>query len=389
MKNNPRNSAYTKNFNRNLLIRIIHKEPLSRAELSRKTGLTRAAITKIVDELVSEGIIIETGSAPSESGRKPILLDINPDSYYSGGLDITRESCSFGLVNIRGELISRIEIDISNASSPNKALNIIARDVSTSFKEVSADSGTFLGLGISTPGPVDVYSGKVLSPPNFRLWQNFKIVSELKKLLPWEIRLENNSTALAMAEKHYGLGKKFDNFILLVVDTGIGSGIINCGKVYRGFGGFGSEIGHTSINFNGRLCSCGNVGCLETYASIPAILDKCNKRGFKATSWQDIVNIAHSGKKQYLQIIKDEAKFLSAGIVNAINTLELEAVILTGFINYKPMLLLEKIQDYVNKHAITRDIHPVSIHISGISKNSDVIAAATIMFNFFLQEYYC
>lgn len=386
MRNGARNSAYTKAYNKNLILKIIHKEPVSRAELSRKTGLTRAAVTIIVDELVSERVIIETGAAKSEFGRKPILLDINPDAYFSGGLDISRDACSFGIVNIKGELKCRTEIDISNAGSPSEALGVIKNKISGLLSTAAINPHNFLGLGISTPGPVDVFSGRIINPPNFEMWKNFEIVSGLKKDFSFDIRLENNSVALAMAEKNFGLGKRYNNFILLTVDTGIGSGTVIGDKIYRGFGGFGGEIGHTSINFAGDQCSCGNIGCLEIYASMPAVLSKVREHDGSINSWNDILEKALAGEQYYLGIVEDEAMYLSAGIVNAINILELEAVVLTGDIKYKPALLFEKMRDIVNRHAITRDIHPVNIYVSEIVSNSDVIAAATIIFDHFFSS---
>lgn len=386
MKSNTRNSAYTKSYNRKLIINIIRREPLSRAELSRKTGLTRASISIIADELISDGIIFENGIAVSDLGRKPVLLDINPISYYALGLDISRDKCSVGIVNIKGTVVERKEINLSHAASANAALKIITDEIRKLLCEVNIPHHKLLGLGVSTPGPVDVLSGIIINPPNFDLWKNINIVQELKNELHFNILLENNSVALALAEKYFGIGKRFSSFILLAVDIGIGSGIVINNKLYRGVGGFGGEIGHTSINFNGELCNCGNVGCLELYASIPAILRNPQKLDSSIKTWDNIVDKAISGEQYFLGIIEEEAKYLSIGIVNAVNTLELEAVVITGYIKYKPELILEKIRENVNKSAINRNIHPVKIYTSEIVYGSEVIAASTVVFDSFFNS---
>lgn len=384
MKSNTRNSAYTKSYNRKLLLNYIHKIPHSRAELARKTGLTRAAISIIVDELLIEGIIVETGTAEANLGRKPVLLDIDPASYYALGLDISRNKCLVGIVNIKGVLVAGKEIVLNGIASAEAAVKIIVHEISVLLQERNLPSQKLLGMGVSTPGPVDVFAGKIISPPNFEMWENFEIVKELKDELHFDIFLENNSVALALAEKYFGIGKKFNSFILLTVDLGIGSGFVINNKLYRGAGGFGGEIGHTSINYNGGLCSCGNKGCLELYASIPAVLLKVQNHDPGIKSWNAIVDRAMAGEQYFMDIVSEEAELLSTGIVNAINILELESVVLTGYIKYKPELILEKIRENVNKHAITRNVLNVKIHMSDIVHDSELIAASTVVFdNFF------
>jgi len=385
MKSSVRNSAYTKLYNRKLIMGIIHREPVSRAELARKTGLTRAAVSIIVDELISDGIVMEKGVAEAELGRKPVLLDINPDSYYAFGLNISRGKCSLGIVNLKGELKARKEINLLNALNADEALNIIIKEIKEMPVETDIAPEKLLGLGISTPGPVDVFSGTILNPPNFDMWKNVSITAELKKEFSYNILLENNSVALALAEKNYGLGKKFSNFILIVVDNGIGSGVVINNRLYRGFGGFGGEIGHTTINVNGERCSCGNIGCLELYASIPVAVRRARKHDPAIISWSDIVDRAESGDKDCLNIIEEEAWYLSSGIVNAVNILEIEAVVLTGDISYRHGLILDGLCKYVNERAITRNVHRTGLYISGLVNDADVIAAATTVIDSFIH----
>ncbi len=108
MKNNTRNAAYTKLYNKKKILSIIQRQAVSRAEIARQIGLTRAAVSIIVDEFISEGIVIVGGTKEAAKGRRPLLLDINPQSYYSIGLNISRDNCCCGIVNIKGEVIARL-----------------------------------------------------------------------------------------------------------------------------------------------------------------------------------------------------------------------------------------------------------------------------------------
>lgn len=381
MKKNARNSAYTKLYNRKLILNIILKRNASRAEIARDTGLTRAAVSIIMDELISEGIVVEKGTVETELGRKPVMLDINPDSFYSLGLNISRTSCSLGIVNIKGKLIKRYEIDLNQIDDANVAVEDITKKINALLADVDIDPAKILGMGISTPGPVDAVNGKILNPPNFNLWNNINIVDLFKEHFKFEIRLDNDSSALALAEKYYGLGRKFSDFILLVVDSGIGSAIVMNHKLYRGKKGSGVEIGHTTIDFDGPQCQCGNIGCLELYASTPSIVKIANKQDKDITSWNDIVDKALLGDEYSLDLIDQEAKYLATGIINTINILEIGSIVLTGHINYKPELLEDKISEYVNARAIHRTLNKTNIFTTEIKEHTDVIAAATTIFD--------
>lgn len=378
MKSTAQNSARMKSGNRRLLLNIIKNKPVSRAELARITGLTRAAVTLIVDELVTEGILREVGTIEANYGRKPTLLDLNPDKYYAMGLSITRIGCRVGLMNCKGILLSSSEIDISSCRDAEECLETIQMKIDGILAEKELNEEKLLGLGISMPGPVDIIRGRVLNPPNFELWHNFDITDRLEKHFHKPVFLENNSVSLALAEKNYGRGREFRNFMLLVVDSGIGAGIVINDGLYRGYGGFGSEVGHTSIDIHGIQCKCGNRGCLETYASIPAILASAGYACGQKT-WQSVVDEALAGEDACRELVKKEALYLSTGIVNMINVLELDAVILTGDIHYKPQMLLVEIRKNVYGSMITRNMRQLPIMESLLGDGRDVVSAASIL----------
>ncbi|MCK5129407.1 MAG: ROK family transcriptional regulator [Clostridiales bacterium] len=381
MKTKTRNSSYTKQYNRKLILSIIQRQAVSRADVARKTGLTRAAVSIIVDELITEGIVVVKGTQETSTGRKPVLLDINPESHYAIGLNIARDHCSIGIVNIKGEILSATDIDISKVKSIHDAIGTISNKINTLCTQTKIEQDKILGMGISTPGPLDAIHGIIMNPPNFELWNNVAIVSEFKKTYSFEIILHNNSSALALAEKNYGAGREYADFILLVVDAGVGSGIIIDNKLYRGFHGFGSEIGHTSINFEGSRCNCGNYGCLEVYASIPAILKEAALIDTSLDSWNRIVDCANEGNTFCIDLIDKEARYIAAGLVNVVNLLHIETIILTGYITYKPTILKDCVEKYIGQQAIIRDLHEIEILLAGITEHSEIIAAATIIFD--------
>jgi len=386
MERKARNSAYMKQANRQRILSIIRKKPLSRAELARETGLTRAAISLIIEELIKDGLVTESGVGEAEFGRKPVYLAINPDRFYVVGLNIARDRCVCGIVNLKGEHVLSEEVHIENVYNSEEAIIVIEKAISDIIKRTEIDPGKFLGIGISAPGPIDSINGTILNPPNFPMWHNVNIVREIKKRFPYDVYLENNANALALAERDYGAGIGLKYFMLLVVDTGIGAGIITDSRLYRGIGGFGSEVGHTSIDFNGLKCDCGNKGCLETYASIPSLIRNMKLREYGINSWREIADRAETGDKFCQEVIDREALYLSAAIINVINILELEAVILAGYINYRPGLLLRRLRENIENSVINRNARSVNILNSSIREHAEIISAASIVmdkyFNF-------
>lgn len=380
------NSAYMKLANRKLVLNLIRKQSISRAEIARRTGLTRAAVSLIMDELIEEGIVVEKGYCENTTfGRRPMCLGINSKHLYAIAIDITKKKSEMGIVSITGDLIAKDNLSLRDIHDPNEAIKQIASKVSTLINK-HVDTQKIIGIGISTPGPVDIINGQILNPPNFEIWQNVKVVDLFKEYLDFNIFLDNRSIALTIREKNYGLGLELKSFVQVLVNrAGIGAGLVMNDKIYRGMMGQGSELGHTSIDMNGIGCQCGNIGCLECYASITAVLDRVQRNYPNVTSWEEIVDRA-ANEAFFMDVIKDEGMYLSIGIANCMNLLELEAVVLSGDIIYKPELLIDEIKKHLKQKSITSSIKEIKVLASKPQKDIYIISAATIVIEKFFTE---
>lgn len=378
-----RNSLQPGRMNRFRILRLVRRGAIARTELAAQTGLTRAGISVIVADLVNRGFLIETGFRGSAGGRRPVLLELNPEYAFALGLTISRRGAEVGLVDFRGQLLWQIAL--SEALPPRTTALAEIKQVlrrALSFRRVATRE--FLGLGISTPGPVDVMTGTILNPPNFDLWQGVRICGELAEISGEKAFLANNSTALTMAERSYGKGRDFRSFLLLVVESGIGSGIVLGDEVFSGWRGFGNEVGHTSINYDGPMCACGLKGCVELYASVPNVLRQLHKTRPRVTTWNDFIDTAERGDPVCCQHLEEQARALAAAVVNVINTLELEAIVLTGDVLYHGEMLRHAIERHVNQTAMNRRLRHVPVYLSGLDNHSAVMAAAGVAVeNFF------
>ena len=368
MRDATRNAASMKLNNMLEIIDLVRRGPVSRADVARATGLTRAAVTIIVDRLQKDGIL-EKPDTEQERGRKNSLLQLKDQRFYFMGIDITRVNCSLCIADIKGNSIAETGFTLSADAAFEDVLPLVLDRVQDVCRNIGG-AQRLTGVGVSTPGPVDVVAGRVLNPTNFRMLHNQNVVYRLREVVGCGIWLENNAAARTLYEKNLGAGRHFSNFMVMIVDTGVGSGLVLDGRLFRGLG-FAGEAGHTSVNMDGPLCACGNRGCLEGYAAIPSLLRREFAGHNDVSSWKDVVD--------------REARYLAQSIINTANLLDLEAVILIGYIAYRPDLLLERIRRAVQGVRITGRIHGLEIIASQERENAGALSAAIIAMEKFLE----
>lgn len=359
---NATNANSMKERNRRLIIDLIRHQELSRAEIAKRTSLTKAAVSIIVDELIKNEVVYEARAGESTIGRRPVCLKVNPDFMYAVGVDITRRNVRLGIIDISGRILCEKKFLVH----PKKdALMNIKKGIEEVIAESGVSKEKIFGIGVTAPGPVDVQNTTILNPANFDEWHYENIGLRLKKAFNTEVYLENISGGIALCEKYFGVAKEMDDFMLLVVSDGIGSGIMNSGRLLRNV----TELGHTSIEYNGRKCECGNCGCVEKYASIPSILSESNYK-----SWEEAVDAQDD------VIIEKEAEYLSCALINAINLFGFESIVLEGEINYKAEKIIKAIDKRIKNNTMTKDNPKI---ISGSAFGKVLCAGVTVFDNYF------
>jgi predicted NBD/HSP70 family sugar kinase len=361
--------------NQRLIIDFIRKKPLSRADLSRAMGLSRAAVTILTNSLIEQGIIINGKAIKSESGRRPTLLHLNSDAYISIGIDLCREGCEILLTDFSGNEILRKKTDfLENAE---KTVSLICEEITLALSIVNRDS-TVLGLCICAPGPIDYERGMILNPSGFSLFHNYDIKAAFASHFNFPVYLEKDTNVLAIAEN-----KREDiqgDLMFLLADHGIGCSSIKDGCLFLGRDGIGGELGHTTININGPQCVCGNVGCAEMYASIPATLKNANE-----TSWETLISKAKCGNQIAINALRTQGKILAALCVNAVNLFEPHNIILGGKLIEADFILKDMIQNALDESAFLRNTIKAKVYSSHLGKNSRSFAAAITALEYYFR----
>lgn len=373
----PRNAEYTKEYNRKTVLRLLRSGSMSRAEIARRMGLTRATLSLIADKLLKDGIVKEEIVSETHLGRTPVPLSLCPDSYYAIGVSLNRRSYSVALVNINEEVVISRKGDIADSSMTK--IIMITDCIKQIIKESGVPAEKIVGIGVSSPGPIDSKIGRILNPPSFDLWHHTDIAPMLSRNLDLPVHLENDASCLALYHLGKPEAKGSNNFLLLLEDNGIGSGIILNGKILKGNGSFSCELGHTSIRYDGKPCSCGNKGCLETYASIKSILSDT-----KFSSWSHVID-SMDEDADAMNTVKREAAYLSTGVINASNFIGIDTVILAGSLQYGADRLGALIESIVNESTIHRDRINIRVLPARSGTDIPVLAAADVAFGNFLS----
>ena len=361
--------------NQKTILNLIRLNRISRMDLASKLNLTRPSITQLVDQLIDYGLVQESETVSTGRGRHPTLLDLIPDSRYVIGVNIMRQSIRVGIVNLVGKGLARSVIP-SEDLAPAEACAAVAKAVHAQINELKLDKEQIMGAGVCAPGPLDTAGGTLINPPNFNAWHGFPVVSELRRLLGYPALLENVSNALAIEEKYYGVTGKLSDFIAIQVNEGIGAGVYANGELYKGAHDRGTELGHTSIAYQGRPCPCGNLGCLEQYASIPAILN-----GTPYKSWEQLVD----AWPESADVIRQEGDYLAAAIVNALNLFDVSRVVLLGDVTYRPEMFLTALQKSLAARGVNTDEPNANLLQSGLSC-SDYRTGAVVYLSHFFED---
>lgn len=378
MVKNTRNAEYTKEYNRKMFLRLLRMAPISRAEIARRMGLTRAATSLIADELMGEGLIEETTANATKRGRTPVPLTLRHDAGYAVGVYLNRDGCTAGLVDMCGVVLTKERLHLEGTENRER-LDILAEAIEGMQRRMNIPKEKMIGIGVSAPGPLDGENGRILNPPRFDLWHYTELGSILQQRLGLPVYLENNASCLARYNQGKEEAQGSENFLLLLVDSGVGSGVVSHGKIFKGAGYFTSELGHTSIDYRGRSCTCGNVGCLEAYAAIPNLL-----RDTPFSNWQEVMEFFGKDPKA-AELVELETDYLAAGVANMTNLVSVDTVLLAGDLLCGVETVAPILERKINSRTMRRSILPVRVLPSCSGPDSRVQAAADVAFGRFLM----
>ena len=376
VQNTGYNNTTLKQQNRGLILKlIVTGECESRIELAKRTGLSKMAVTNIISEFMEQNLVEEKECVRIQGkGRNPIKLCLSSKAPKMIGVHIYRGECSVILCDFQLHILQRRSFPVTEENH-GRLLEYLFQEIDEILDRIPRTE--ICGIGIGALGPVDVGKGRILNPPNFYGMKNIDIVSVLKERYDMPVFFDSQYDGAALAEKFFGNGRDVEDFVFVGLANGIGSGIISQGTIYRDYSGFTSELGHVSIDWNGRVCSCGRKGCLETYASSPVIARQlCQITGWKK-SFREFCQIDMSEyAKETDQVLEDMMEKLACGIVNLTNLFNPQKVIIGHEGYWIPDRYIWDLENYINEKKLLADYHQIRVEKSYFGEDAHIIGCA-------------
>jgi predicted NBD/HSP70 family sugar kinase len=313
----------------------------TRAELAHEMDVATSKVCGVVAEALSRGLLVERGLAQSKRGRRRILLGINPELAQLLGIEIGRWHIRLARTDFVGKTLDYQEL----ASATSKGKDHVLQLVHQAIKRLLLDHPEVGAIGISHSGVINPQAGKVLFWPMVDGWEDTALreIFEAEHKVPAFV--EDSVRAAATVEQRLGHGRDVRDFVFVYVGMGIGSAIFVDGRVYTGHDGLAGELGHATVKDNGKLCSCGNRGCLELYCSASAMIARVRaeiKQGVASSlssevrenpdqlSLEKIAAAAQSHDRLAERVLTEAGAYLGTALAGMVNLLNPKRIILSG-----------------------------------------------------------
>ena len=330
--------------------------PMQRAELVRQTGLARATVMAVVEQLVALGTLRSAKPAASpiairSPGRPAEVLVLDPDAGRVVGLAFTYHEVRAVVANyahtVLAELAEPLPLEQNWQSDLEIGVELVRRVLSASH----TDPSQVLGVGLGVPGPVDGRSG-VSSASSSNTWLGAVPAEEFANQLALPVVLDNSARLSLLAEARWGVASGCHDVVYLKLSSGVGGGLLTDGVLLRGRAGAAGELGHACVEPGGRVCRCGRRGCLEAYASIPAVLETAHQSLGYQVELDDLLELAKSGDRIVERILAEVGQLVGTAAADLVNLLNPELLVVAGELARAKDILLPAIAGAISAQSL-------------------------------------
>jgi predicted NBD/HSP70 family sugar kinase len=370
--------------NLSLLTSLVHhRGVLSRAQLTRHTGLNRSTVGTLIGQLVSLGVVYETAPAGEGQVGRP-SPEVHPSpSIAALAVNPEIDAVTIGLVSLGGKVQKKIRFETERIPSAREAVNIASAVIAGMRSELDA-SYRITGVGVAVPGLVNGDDGVVRHAPHLG-WRNEPVARMLSEATGYPCQAANDASLGAEAELIFGAGAGQENLIYLNGGpSGIGGGIIADGQLLRGASGYAGELGHTFVRTGGKTCHCGATGCLETEVFQSRLLELA---GLTRGDTADLEKaLANSSSAEVNDEVARQLLYLGIALRNAVNIFNPEAIVLDGFLGTLHALAPTSLNGTLLSQAMDGPAGQVKIYRAALGSDLMMIGAAELAFTQFLAD---
>lgn len=378
-----------------ILRELYFQNNLSCVDLSARIHKSFPLTSNILDELVKDDLVSETGYAHSTGGRRPLTFSISNNAMYLISVAMDQHVTKIAIMDLQNNFVTPVEKILLDLPDNPDAINVLRENLLQAIKSSGIAKEKILGIGIGMPGFVNVEKG--INYSFLQLRGNESITEYLSAESGLPVFIDNDSSLIALAEYYFGKAKKEKNAMVINIGWGIGLGMILNGELFRGNDGFAGEFSHIPLFLNGKLCWCGKVGCLETETSLLLMIKSAKEgidvgRNSKLKSLPfDNIELAFEGMAKAVQQGDQFAAELFAkagynigrGVAILMHLFNPHKVILSGRGSLGGKIWLAPIQQALNEHCIPRLHQGTVIEVSALGVNAELIGAAALVMEHF------
>lgn len=372
-------------MNRSAIVKILQqKQVCSRADIAKITGLTQASITKIVAVLIEMGIVSEVGIIAGNGNRRSIGLRLNAEQKKVIGVKFGRHVFALGVFDISGKLYAQKDISFDL----NQDTRTVIDSMKNQIRKMLEMFDDIVAIGLALPGPYLKAEGRIAMVTRMQVWHSINFIDEFKNEFDKPVFIEQDANAGALAEWWFGNhGRPINTLAYFLAGEGVGSGIVNDGRLLFGKQGTASETGHISIDYKGPKCECGNRGCLELYCSAPAMLREAENKiaGFEEKNYASrseacaaVFDAARKNNQKAVKLVRSIAEYIGYGCVTLINGYNPDIIVIGDILAQGGDLMLPVIDEVIKERVIPELYDEVKIVFSKLGVDPTLYGAAAI-----------
>jgi predicted NBD/HSP70 family sugar kinase/DNA-binding transcriptional ArsR family regulator len=371
-------------LNRLRVIRALRDEgQISRADIARRTGLSRSTVSSLVADLQADGLVVERpepGLAHgAQGGRPPILLSFDASAGAAVGIDFGHSHLRVAVSDLASTILAERSRPLDTDHDAQEGLDAAAELVAQALADAGVDRSAVIGAGMGLPGPIEQGDGTVGSSAILPGWIGMTAETEMRRRLEIPVMVDNDANLGALAEAAFGAGRDAGDLIYLKVSSGIGAGLILNGRLYRGSGGLAGELGHVLVDPDGVVCRCGNRGCLETVAATGALVDLLRRSHGEDFTVEGMLDGAAAGDVGCRRVIQDAGRALGQVVATLLNVLNPELLVLGGDLAAAGELLLDGVRESVARAALPEASRGAQVVVGVLGDRAQVLGALALV----------
>jgi predicted NBD/HSP70 family sugar kinase len=378
------------------VLRLIWRERrISRAAIAQRAALSRSTVSEVVSEILPTGLVTEVGLGKSRGGRRPVLLEFQDDACVILGIEMGASHVAAALTDLRANVLVWEEREHPVRTDPAGTRALVAELAAACMKDGAREGRSLVGIGVALPSPFDPAHPDQLSTIVLPAWKGRLGLEGLTERFGVPLMVDNDANLGALAEHWWGAGRGVDDFAYIKLATGIGSGHIIRGEIYRGATGVAGEIGHTAIDPSGKPCLCGLRGCLVTMIGTPALLERAQELlkehpksvlGEGSFDIRGLEDAALNGDQVALQVAQEAAGHLGIVVAGLLNLMNPSMVVVGGDLVGLGELLLVPLREMARSRTLVSSVKAAEIRASELGPKSVAIGAATLVLKAALED---